>query len=96
MTKVKAIGNYATADGHFKQSLVEWAAQGNDTSTINAQHLAECEECQARVNEASAEFVLMQASLPPDGTGLPEHKKRVNKMGRSSRGYMASIAKGVV
>ncbi|QQS22607.1 hypothetical protein IPM19_03170 [bacterium] len=91
----KAIGTYATASGHFKQSLIEWSAQGNDTSTINAEHLAKCEDCQERVAKARDEFILMEASSPPNRDGVPADKNRVNKTGRSSPRYVAMISTSI-
>lgn len=89
----RALGNFATEDGHFRQSLIDHAAQGHDTSTINAQHLKACASCQERVAKARDEYILQEASLPPNGdSAIPPDKNRINKMGTSSRRYLASIS----
>lgn len=88
----KATGNYATNDGHFKQELVDWVAQGHDPSTVNEEHLHGCVGCQVRVVQTREEYMLREASQPSNGGALLPNKRRTNKLGRSNRRYVAAIS----
>ena len=68
---------------HLRKELLQWKAEGRRMSNVNEKHLEQCGACQSEVESAEKELAI--AKMPP-------LKPRINKMGRSHRGYIKAIS----